>query len=201
MTVGNSVSELLNTQDSTLPQVSEFCLFVSKETRFLLLDVSWLYDLYTTKQEEVTAIGILSSLMKFEDFLNNILSSEDTSFVYEIIQPSLDDNSMSEKMNMKICCLAEQLYLDLHEQICQSLIDSNLIPDSATGHDHLQLLGFFATSAIVSIGDRPPETYPTFEEAYGHFGIKKWRDSLSSVPILKTVVPCLQGQYSVPGIF
>ena len=195
MTVGNSSSEVSSTPGNALPQVSEYCLLVLKETRFLLLDVSWLFELYKSgKDEPDGTLRYLTSLMKFEDFLDQTLSSQDTSFVYEMIQPALDDNTLSDQMHTDVCCLAEKLYLDVHTKVCDSLVGSGLLPDDDPGHDHLRLVGFFGLTAIISIGDIPLPTYPTFEEAYGHFGVTKWRDSIRRIPVLETFVPFIQGQ-------
>lgn len=202
MTTGNSNSELSNTQENTLPQVSEYCLLFLKETRFLLLDVSWLFDLYKIAGDEPdTALQYLVSLMKFEDFLDQTLANQDTTFIHELVQPAMDDNTLSDELYVEVCCLAEKLYLEVHSKICEALIGSNLISDNHAGEDHLRLVGFFATTAIISIGDQPAQTYPTFEEAYGRFGITKWRDSVSRIPVLETFVPFIQGQYSEPPPF
>jgi hypothetical protein len=200
MTTGNSSSENSNIQESTLPQVSEYCLLFLKETRFLLLDVSWLFELYSVgNNENGSALQYLTSLLKFEDFLDQSLINHDTTFVYELIEPALEENTLSDELYTQVCCLAEKLYLDIHTKICESLIGSNFIPEDEAGHDHLRLVGFFSTTAIISIGDLPAPVYPTFEEAYGRFGITKWRDSVSHIPVLETFVPFIQGQYSEPG--
>jgi len=200
MTTGYSSSENSNTREKDLPQVSEYCLLCLKETRFLLLDVNWLYELYSVgKNEDGSALQYMTSLLTFEDFIDHSLSNQDTTFVFELIEPALENNTISDKLYTEICCLAESLYLEIHEKICECLIGSNFTPSDEAGHEHLRLVGFFSTTAVISIGDLPTPVYPTFEEAYGRFGITKWRDSVSHIPVLETFVPFIQGQYSEPG--
>lgn len=165
------------------------------------MEVQWLFDLFTNKGYNSESINYISNLMSFENFVHEVLSCQDTSFIHDVIQPSINDNSISDKLHTEVCGVAESLFLKLHAQICESLINSDILYEDQPGHDHMSLVGFFYTSAIISIGDKPAATYPTFEEAYGHHGIKKWRDTFGGVPILEKISSHIQRHYTENNSF
>lgn len=203
MTTGNSSLEILNTQKSTPEQVSEFCLLHSRGKHFILADMEWLFELFqnpSDENDEQSPLNYLKTYIKFEDFLNLCLTEKDTDFVYDIIQPSLDDNTMASEFELKMTALAENLYYRLHEQLNETMANT-VVGDNIDGDEEFRLLGFFLTTAVISIEPENTVKYPTFEEAYGNFGIDKWKDTSSRVPVFQTTIPFIQREYCSTGIF
>lgn len=201
MTTGNSSSENSSTQVSSLPQVTEYSLLKLKENHFLLLDFQWLFDDFTAishVDDKNKTPERLRSFMSLGVFIDHCLTQPDTEFIYALLQPSKEDNTMSDEQESELLSFAEGLYIEVQERVAVAI--DNLYRDNPAVKESFEsynLVGFFMTTAVIALSTEnlPVPAYPSFEESYGSFKVRdnEWSDKVRDNPILQTYVPFITG--------
>ena len=173
-----------------------------KQKTFLLFDVEWILDIYHDSTNEYESLKVLEWLRGFflvEDLIEMCISQTSTDFIYDIVQPALDDNTLSEELEKQICSLVEKMYFDVQNRIAYAIekeINSNEKP-----YEVCTLIGFFGATAVISLDKNDDEqSYPTFGEAYG-FRNEMWRNEVRNNPVLETFIPFISDKCEKPGTF
>jgi len=174
--------------------VSEYCLLKLKQDKFIFYDIEWLYDQFNAEDEEKSSVckNMRKVFHSFEDFLHSLLSQENTDFIYELTQPLLDENTISNQDEIELSSFIEGIYIELHEKLGAILLESCIdIP-----HSSFNLVGFFSTTAIIALDETPPIRYPSWKELYGSVGAKDFRSKVSDNSLLQTLDIYVSDRYS-----
>ena len=195
MTTGNTSCETLQTTVlGCFPQVTEYCLLNTKATFFLFLEMRWLYDFYYSKdfnEKQLKAFEIIKQLFTLEELIDNCISSKDCDFISELLTPYVEANEVDNEVEVEILKCIESIFLQVQSDISLAL-EGNIDTIKIKGFN---LIGFFGTSAIVSLHDLQTNYYPSFKELYGNAlnvdRTKKPVNPLSNHHVLQAFIPII----------
>ncbi len=154
----------------------------------------WLYDFYNSEdlnKTQTKAFKIIKELFTLEELIDTCVSSKDCDFISELLTPYVEANEVDNEVEVEILKCIESIFLQVQSDISLAL-EGNIDTNKIKGFN---LIGFFGTSAIISLHDLQTNYYPTFKELYGNAldvdRTKKPSNPLSDHNVLQAFIPII----------
>lgn len=179
---------------SDLPQITEYSLLKLEETKFILADLSWLYEIYNYQEEEIESgkislLRLFRDFSKLEDFIHICLTNNDTDFIYDFTTVYCEEDVINQDTDVLLTRMLEVFYHRIRNQVEADLSE---LPES--GIDKINLIGFFRTTAVLAVADESIASYPTFAEMYGDLRIKKHVSAINNNTFCQTLGLSVSGE-------